>query len=145
MKWRRISSGSFVNIEYETKESNGQYLHLIKILGPVGRAERMPVYNETLKLNLSADYFCIVDNSNGYESVLTFEDMLFFGDILVKAGIKRFFSAVVTNDVGHVTIGKLTRAIAKTKNIYTETYSASSYPNAEKFIMEKLAEAATSK
>jgi hypothetical protein len=138
MKWREISSGSFKSCDYKTKQSGDECLHLIKITGPISREERIPIYEETLKINPSENYFCIVDNSEAHENVLSYDDMKFFGDMLSSAGIKSFYCAVITFDKGHARIGKLTHAIAILKNIRTENLSTTDPQEAEKFIFSKI-------
>ena len=138
MTWPLVSSGSFVNIDYETRECGGEYLHLVKALGPIGREERIPLVNEILKITRSENYFAILDNRRGYENSLSLEDMSFLGDILYDAGIRRFYNAVVTSDDAYSSNVKLMNAVAATKHVETETLSTNDYDDAENFILEKM-------
>ena len=138
MKWRDVSSGLFENIRYETKESGGEYLHVVTMLGPMGLKDRIPVFRETLKVNKSENYFNIADNRRGYENILSVEDMSVLGDMLYDAGIRHFFNAVVTNDAAYGNITKLVHAVATTKKIETESIATNNYDEAEKFILEKM-------
>ncbi|TNE39339.1 MAG: hypothetical protein EP348_03700 [Alphaproteobacteria bacterium] len=138
MKWRPVSSGSYEKIAYETKECRGQFLHYINILGPIGVTERIPVFEATLAVNKSENYFCLVDNRAGHENILTVEDMSFLGDLLLDAGIKRFYAAVVTLDEGYRGIVKLMNAVAiAKKKIESETFSSPFYEEAENFLISR--------
>ncbi|MCF8466699.1 MAG: hypothetical protein K9G33_04800 [Sneathiella sp.] len=136
MNWRNVSSGSFENIRYETKESGGEYLHIVTMLGPMGLQDRIPVFRETLNATQSENYFVIADNRKGYENILSVEDMSVLGDMLYDAGIRRFYNAVVTNDAAYGNITRLVHAVATTKKIETESIATSSFDEAEKFIFD---------
>ncbi|MEH6547166.1 MAG: hypothetical protein V7701_12085 [Sneathiella sp.] len=140
MKFRKISFFDSKHCEIETQAVGDTVLHRIKVLGPLGREERIPIYEETLKLNKSPHYFCIVDNSQGHENNLSYDDMLFFSKMLTKGGITHFFNAVVTNDYRYADIIKLTGAVSKLAGITSETVSASDPEQAEAFILEKIKE-----
>ena len=138
MKWRKVASGSYMNIEYETKEYGGEYLHVVTQSGSLDREDRVPVYQETLALTKSNNYFCILDNRKGKESLLSMADMSNFGDMLVSHGIENFIYAVVTSDPSYDKIIKLIKAISMTKNLEVEAMSTSNYEEGEKFILSRM-------
>lgn len=140
MKFRKISFFKSKNSELETHASGDTLLHRIKVLGPLGRAERIPLYEETLKLNKSSHYFCIVDNSQGHENTLSYDDMLFFSKMLTEGGVTHFFNAVITHDDRYADIIKLTSAVSKMADITSETVTASNLQQAEAFIFGKIKE-----
>ena len=138
MKWRKVASGSFTNIKYETKESGGEYLHLVTPGSLLDRDDRAPVYEATLNLTKSENYFCILDNRLGKENLLSMADMSYFGDTLVERGIKRFFYAIVTHDPSYDNMIKLIKAIAATKNIEVDAMSTPDFEAAEEFILSRM-------
>ncbi|MEX0583067.1 MAG: hypothetical protein WD185_05305 [Sneathiella sp.] len=138
MKWRKVASGTFSNISYETKESGGEYLHLVTPGGLLDLDDRAPVYEATLNLTKSENYFCILDNRQGKESLLSMADMSHFGDILVARGIKRFFYAVVTYDSAYDNMIKLIKAIAATKNIEIDAIATPDFGAAEEFMLNRI-------
>ncbi|MCC3305492.1 hypothetical protein [Sneathiella sp. HT1-7] len=135
MKWRKIASASFTNIKYETKECCGQYLHVVTQSGSLDREDRAPVYEETLALTKTSNYFCILDNRKAKESLLSMADMSGIGDMLISRGIKRFIYAVVTKDPAYDKIIRLIKAISMTKNLEVEAISTADFATAEKFIL----------
>ena len=138
MKWRKVASGSFPNITYETKEHGGEFLHIVTQVGSLDKEDRAPVYEETLALNKSSNYFCILDNRNGKESLLSMADMSGIGDMLVARGIKRFIYAVVTKDPAYDKIIKLIKAISMTKDLEVDAMSTADFATAEKFILARI-------
>lgn len=141
MKFRKLSFFQNTHCEIETQAAGEEMFHRIKVLAPLGRAERIPIYEETLKLNKSAHYFCIVDNSQGHENTLSYDDMLFFSKILTKGGITHFYNAVVTNDHRYADIVKLTGAVSKIAGITSQTVPTTCPEQAEAFIRSKIKEA----
>jgi hypothetical protein len=140
MKWRKVASGSFPNIKFETKGYGDELLHIVTQDGSLDREDRMPVYQETLALNQSSNYFCILDNRKGKESLLSMADMSQFGDMLVSYGIKRFTYAVVIKDPAYEKIIKLIKAISMTKELEVEAISTPDFATAEKFILSQMEE-----
>jgi hypothetical protein len=138
MKWRKVASGSFPNIRFETKEYGGEFLHIVTQGGSLVREDRAPVYEETLALNTSDSYFCILDNRKGKESVLSMADMSVFGDMLISQGIKRFVYAVVTTDPAYDKIIKLIKAISMTKDLEVEAITTPDFATAEKFVFVRM-------
>lgn len=140
MKWRKVASGSFTNIRYETQEYCGEFLHIVTQDGPLNRDVRRPVFEETLALTKSGNYFCILDNRKGKESILSMADMSGYGDMLVSNGINRFFYAVVTFDPGYEKTIKLIKAISMVKELEIEAISTTDFATAEKFINKHVLE-----
>ena len=140
MKWRKVATGSFTNIKYETKECCGEFLHIVTQSGALDKEDRVPGYEETLALTKSSNYFCILDNRKGKESLLSMADMSNFGDMLVSHGIKRFIYAVITKDPGYDKIIKLIKAISTTKELEFEAISTPDFATAEKFVVTQMCE-----
>jgi hypothetical protein len=138
MKFRKINFLKGKNCEMETHASGDTLIHRITVHGPLGREERTPLYEESLKLNKSPHYFCIVDNSQGHENTLSYDDMLYFGNMLTKGGITHFFNAVITNDHRYEDIVKLANAVAKLKGVTSETKPFTNIKEAEAFILDKI-------
>ena len=138
MKWRKVASGSFTNIRYETKEYGGEFLHIVTQDGPLNRESRRPVFEETLALTKSGNYFCILDNRRGKEIILSLADMSNYGDMLVSNGINRFFYAVVTFDPAYEKTIKLIKAISMVKALEIEAMSTPDFVTAEKFIQSHI-------
>jgi hypothetical protein len=140
MKFSKLSYFENEHCEICTYASGEEMFHHIKVLAPLGRVERIPMYEETLKLNKSAHYFCIVDNSQGHENTLSYDDMLFFSKILTNGGITHFYNAVVTNDDRYADIVKLTGAVSKMAGITSQTVPTTSLEQADAFIRYKIKE-----
>ncbi|MDF2366809.1 hypothetical protein [Sneathiella sp.] len=138
MKGRKISSGSFANIDYETREYNGEHIHIMKVMGPINREHRIPFYYQTLENNPSADYFVILDNRRGHEDNFSYDDMQIVADILLDAGIKRIHGAIITREFGYDNILKLARAVAKVKTLESHTEFSENMTDAENFILSRI-------
>jgi hypothetical protein len=138
MKGHKIASGSFANIDYETREYNGEHVHTITANGPIDIEHRIPVYKQTLENNPSENYFIIFDNRRSYEDNFAYDDMLVIAEILLKAGIKQIFGAIITKESGYDNIMKLARAVAKTKEMESQTVYAENMAEAEKFILSRI-------
>lgn len=138
MEWRKISSGSSRNLTYVTYEYLGEYIHTARILGTVGKEERLPFVNYTLDLNTSENFFSIFDNRDNHDSVITYDQLLYFGDIFREAGIRRVFTVSVTADDSIAPVNRLVEAVADTKAIHAQAFSTPDYDQAREFIMSRI-------
>ncbi|WP_020592425.1 hypothetical protein [Kiloniella laminariae] len=126
---------------FETFECAGEFLHRIEMTGNMGRVERIPLYQQTLALNKSKNYFCILDNRRGYENTLTLDDMRYFDDMLVEAGIELFYGATVTLDDEYKKITTLANVNVEVSELAGELFATSSYQEAEDFIFAHMQKA----
>lgn len=138
MLGRRISSGVFANISYETLECYGEHINFMTATGPISREHRVPVYRKTLGNNPSSNYFAILDNRRGFEDEFSYEDMHILGDITLEAGIRRTVSVSVTNEPAYLNIVKLTRAVADLKNIELNSTTTHCMDEAKNFILSRI-------
>lgn len=134
MEGEKIFSGSFANIIHETWKYNGEHIHVMKVTGPINGENRIYFYTSALKNNSSSDLFIILDNQRGYEDDFSYDDMITICDILVNAGIKRIFGAIITRESGYENILKLARAVAKVKTLEQHTVFCKNLAAAENFI-----------
>ncbi|MCZ4279135.1 hypothetical protein O4H49_00005 [Kiloniella laminariae] len=123
---------------FETFECNGEFLHRVELTGNTGRQERIPLYQETLALNKSKNYFCILDNRRGFENTLTLDDIRYFDDMLVCAGIECFYGATVTLDNEYKKITTLANFNVEVSKLTGELLATSSYQEAEDFIFSQM-------
>lgn len=138
MQGHKVSSGAFANISYETRKYGGECINFMTALGPISREHRIPVYRKTLKTNPSSNFFAIFDNRAGYEDEISYDDMLIFGDIFIKAGITRVVAASVTNEAGYRSIVQLSHAVADTKDIDLQLTSTICMDEAKNFVFSRI-------
>ncbi|MCC3305490.1 hypothetical protein [Sneathiella sp. HT1-7] len=138
MQGRKISSGAFANISYETLECYGEHVHFMTATGPISREHRIPVYRKTLGDNPSSNYFAILDNRRGHEDEFSYEDMHILGDITLEAGIRRIVSVSVTNESAYLNIIKLTQAVAHLKDIELTSTTTHCMDEAKNFILSNI-------
>ncbi|WP_340149340.1 hypothetical protein [uncultured Sneathiella sp.] len=136
-----VSSGTTPNIDWETSGFSGQFLHRIKITGPIGLEERLPVYRATLDISKSKDYFALVDNRDGHEDTMSYPVMLRLCELFLEAGVKNICTAIVTSNERYKDITKLSSAVATLKNLRFENTTTADFAEAEKFILSRLREA----
>ncbi|MEX1035363.1 MAG: hypothetical protein WDZ54_05365 [Sneathiella sp.] len=145
MEWREVSSGSFINVDYEIWEYGGEHVSILRMRGPISRGHRIEFYQITLKNNPSSDYFIILDNQLGYEDDFPYDDMVMVSDMFLAAGIKRVYGAIVTTEIGYETILKLARAVAGMKTLEIYTMRVGSLPEAKDFIISRIDDTADSR
>ena len=73
---------------------------------------------------------------------MTYDQMVYFGDLLRDAGIRRLYYAVVTHDAAYANVARLIEAVATLKEIHAEVLSTADYTEAEEFITRKIIEVA---
>lgn len=136
-----VGQGRIPGYDFVSYRHGPHVLHRIQVVGPISRAERIPLYRRTLALTDTGSYFCILDNSAGHENDFTFDDMKFFGELLRKAGIVAFYGATVTPDMGYAAVVSLASMIVEYSGMEGELISTSSMAEAEAFIFDKMKDA----
>lgn len=134
----RIASGSVPSFDYETFRVGREFLHRVRITGPVTVAERIPLYRLTLDLTKSAAYFCILDNSGRHENTLTHADMQLLDRMVLDAGITEFYGATVTFDPTYPRIVKLAQLTTEIVGLTGELIATDDPAEAERFIFAKI-------
>jgi hypothetical protein len=134
----KIASGSVPGCEYETYRHGQEFLHRVKITGPVTVTERIPLYRLTLDQTDSTAYFCILDNSGRYDNSLTHADMQLLDRMAINAGISHFYGATVTFDPTYPRIVKLARLNAEIAGLTGELLATGDPTEAEHFILTKI-------
>jgi hypothetical protein len=138
LKGHKISSGSFANLEFETWEYHGEHIHVVKVMGPIDRGHRIPVYYQTLENNPSSNYYVILDNHRGHEDNFLYDDMQKVANILSEAGVKRIHGAIITRESGYDNIMKLGRAVAKLHSMESQTVYSKNMDEAESYICSRI-------
>lgn len=131
---------NFKNCDVTTHDYGSEQLHVIRSTGPVGRRERIPVFEEILKSNSSGNFFYILDNRGGHEIELTPADMTFLNEMLINGGIRYVRGAVITNDHAYSILVSMANAKAKAHNFDVELMSTTDYETAETFVLSRLRE-----
>lgn len=134
----KIASGSVPGFEYETFRYGQEFLHRVRITGPVTVAERIPLYRVTLDLTASSGYFCILDNRGRYENTLTHEDMQLLDRMALDAGITEFYGATVTFDPTYPHIVQLAQMNTEIVGLAGELIATDDPREAERFIFAKI-------
>ena len=133
-----VASGTLPSYTFESTKYGEELVHRIKVTGPIDLKKRITLYNETLKLSMSTNYYCILDNRDGHENIFSLSDMEVLDLILVDAGITAFFGATITTDNSYAILVKLADNSFKKSNLEGELISTVSSDEAEKFIAAKL-------
>lgn len=137
-----ISEGVIEGYEFRTLMINGFHVHDITVIGPISLSTRIPLYLETLRDALPPYYFCIVDNIAGFENTISYDDIRQLDRILIDHGIRKFFGATITKDMGYAKIVKLAQANMDEIGLEGMVIEAPDRAAAEAFIFEKLQQAA---
>jgi hypothetical protein len=137
-----IASGVIGNCEYRSVVLHGDVLHKFKVIGTFGFEQRLEFYKKTLGLSRSSNYFCILDNRNRHENTLTHEEMDYFTRMILNAGVTHFYGVTVTTDRSYAKLVTLANAVSNANGLQAELFTTSSYPEAEKLIIDKMKSAA---
>lgn len=138
IEFRVVQDRAFDNCALQIRDYGGEQLHLITATGPVGYAERVPVFQEILKNNRSGNFFYILDNRGGHEISLSFEDMTLLNKMLFDSGIRYVRGAVVTHDRAYGILIAMAQANAEASDFKVELTSTADLRAAEDFVLEKL-------
>ncbi len=136
--YKKISYKAFPCCTIESYLISGEILHKIKILGPFFLKERILLYKEMLKLNTSSHIFCIVDNSDGHENNISFNDMLYLDELIRCAGVSVFHGAIITKDKLYGKILSLAKVSAEISTIATGMIVAQDHQEAESYILDRI-------
>ena len=138
MQGKVVASGRLPSYDYQSVEYAGEIVHRITVKGPIDLEHRLPLYQETLAINQTSNYFCILDNSDGHENTLSRSDMVLLDSILVEGGIKNFYGVTITTDPSYAGIVKLAGYSAEASRLNAEMLATPDPAEAERFILEKL-------
>ncbi|MCF8466426.1 MAG: hypothetical protein K9G33_03405 [Sneathiella sp.] len=138
MTYRITLDRSFIHCDVITRDYGGELLHLTVTTGLFAREQRILVFEETLKINSSDNYFYILDNRAGHEILLSPEDMSYMNGMLFDAGIRYIRGAVVTNDDGYGALVAMAQAKAKAANFEVDLIATADYVKAQEFILSNL-------
>lgn len=138
MKGTVVASGSLPGFDYVCTRYGREIVHRITVTGQIDVETRLPLYQATLAVNETSNYFCILDNSAGYENSFTYPDIVLLDSLLIEAGIDHFYGATITTDPDYAKLVKLANDSAETTPMETELLAARDLAEAEAFIMEKL-------
>lgn len=136
-----IFRGAVDSYEFSTFDLAGLRLHDIRIVGPINLETRLPLYRETLRHAIPPDYFCIVDNSAGFENDISYDDIQVLDRYLIDHGIRRFFGATITKDGGYGKIVKLAQANMDQIGLDGAVIKVRTRREAETFITERIEQA----
>lgn len=120
----------------------GFRVHDVVITGPINLTTRIPLYHETLRLAVAPHFFCIVDNSAGFENNITYDDIQLLDGILWEHGIRTFYGATITKDAGYSKIVKLAQANMEHVGLDGALIEVRRRTAAENFIRDRIAEEA---
>ncbi|MEQ8354018.1 MAG: hypothetical protein RH942_00660 [Kiloniellaceae bacterium] len=133
-----VASGTLPSYAYVSVKYAEEVIHRIRVTGAIDLERRLPLYRETLANNPSSNYFCVLDNSEGYENDFSYPDMAVLDRLLVEAGIKHFYGVTVTKDPGYRNLVKLASDHAKLLNLEGDLFATDDLAEAERFIMESI-------
>lgn len=133
-----VASGSMTGFTFESIKYGEEVLHWVKVVGPIDLAKRLPLYRATLEINPSSHYYCILDNTDGHDNNFTFSDMKMLDDMLVEAGIEKFYGATVSSDRAYSGLVKLANTSVEMSKLGGELLATDSVEEAEHFIFSKL-------
>lgn len=134
----KVSAGKIGNIRYETLEYGGEHINFMTALGPVSREHRVQLYRKFLKTNPSSTFYAVLDNRAGYEDKISYDDMHYLADMLLRVGIKRMVSVAVTKESAYQNIVKLSQAVADMKNVDMQATSTHCLKEAKTFVFSKI-------
>lgn len=133
-----VASGKIPSFEYVTTKYMEEVVHRIKVTGRIDLETRLPLYHATLAANSSCNYFCILDNSGGYENVFSYPDIVVLDNLLIESGIEYFCGATITIDPAYPDLVKLANYNAKATKLQGDLMATFDPDEAEIFIQEKI-------
>ncbi len=139
-EYQTTSETTFRNCVLTSYDYGSEQLHLIRTTGPLGRRERIPVFEHILKINSSGKLFYTLDNRGGHEIELSPEDMDVLNNLLMTGGINYVRGAVITSDDAYSILVSMANAKAKAHNFEVELISTTNHDEAETFVVSKLRE-----
>lgn len=133
-----IASGSHPGFDFVTARHGAEVVHRVTVTGPFNLRRRIRMYEETLKANRSARYFCILDNSAKHENEFAYDDIQMLAEWLSKEGLRAFYGVTITNDPGYPRLVQIVTAVLQIVDIDGTVMTTSDPTEAEAFIQEKL-------
>lgn len=133
-----VATGEMQSFRFRTERRGQEVLHRITATGPINLRRRIPLYEATLAVNPSPNYFCIVDNRAGYENAFSFEDIRFLADVLKDGGISHLYAVTVTDDQEYAKIVELANITVAISSLQGELRSTNDAAEAEAFIQDRL-------
>jgi len=133
-----LASGKFPGFEFISIKFADEVVHKITVTDKIDLEKRLPLYRETLAINPSNKYFCILDNSDGHENVFSYPDIVILDNLLIEAGIKYFYGATITSDPAYQKLVKLATHNARMSKLEGDLLATADPAEAEKFITDKI-------
>ncbi len=134
-----VASGSHPGFDFVTARHGAEVVHRVTVTGPFNLRRRIRMYEETLKANSSAHYFCILDNSAKHENEFAYDDIQMLAEWLSREGVTDIYGVTITNDPGYSKLVQIVTAVLQIVDIGGTVMTTSDPVEAEAFIQEKLA------
>lgn len=131
-----VASGSLPSYDFVSTRHRGEVVHVMTATGPLDLARRIDVYRATLSANPTSSYFCILDNSAGFENDFSISDIRFLDRMLLEAGIRIVHGVTVTRDAGYPKLLELLRHVMPTEGLVADVHLATSLAEAEHLLAE---------
>ncbi len=131
-----MASGSLPSYDFVSCRHRGEVVHIMTATGPLNLARRIDVYRATLSANPTSDYFCILDNSGGFENDFNISDIRFLDQMLLEAGVRTVHGVTVTRDAGYPKLLELLRQVMPSQGLVADVRLASSLAEAEHLLAE---------
>lgn len=96
----------------------------------------MGVYRATLSANPTSNYFCILDNSGGFENDFSIADIRILDQMLLSAGVRAVHGVTVTLDAGYPKLLELLRQVMPSQGVVADVRLATSLAEAEHLLAE---------
>ncbi|WP_281016823.1 MULTISPECIES: hypothetical protein [unclassified Minwuia] len=133
-----VATGSHPGFDFVSVRHGAEVVHRVTVTGPLDLRRRILMYEETLKANTSARYFCILDNSAEHENVFGYNDIQMLAEWLSKEGLTAFYGVTITNDAGYPKLVQIVTAVLQILELGGTVTTTSDPEVAEAFIREKL-------
>jgi len=111
-------------------------LHDIKVVGAISLAERLPLYRETVRISGPGRYFCILDNTENHENLLSFSDIRRLDNYLKVSGITESHGVTVTTDEAYAQLVSLAKTNMQLFGLDGSLYATPCRADAERFILD---------
>lgn len=134
MKEILIATHQLPGYTVSTFQRGTERLHRVQVTGPISINERINLYVKILSTMASNNFYCIVDNSTGYENNFSYQDMKLLDDMLIEYGVKNFYGATITPDRHYHILVDVANQHANNIGLNCELISTDNHEEAEKFI-----------
>lgn len=126
-----MASGSLPSYDFVSLRHSGEVVHVMTATGPLNLARRIEVYRATLSANPTSNYFCMLDNSGGFENDFSISDIRFLDRMLIEAGVQAVHGITVTRDPGYPKLLELLRQVMPSQGLVANVRLASTLAEAE--------------